>query len=63
MRAALLLAASLALAGVALAPTASAACPDTGVWVDDTCESTICTVKNVKGPWIHECWGIIGPPP
>lgn len=64
MRATLLVALALVLGGIVLggAPTAAAAC-STGHWVDDVCASTLCTVKKPTGPWIHTCWGIIGPPP
>lgn len=63
MRAALLLAVALALGGIAMIPTASAVCSTGDAWVDDTCAATICTIKSLKGPWIHTCWGIVGPPP
>lgn len=62
MRAAILLAVALALGGIALVPTASAVCSG-DTFVDEDCRNIICTVKNLKGPWINECWGIIGPPP
>lgn len=62
MRAALLLALALTLGAVTLAPTASAVCSGDTL-VDEDCRNVLCTIKNLKGPWINECWGIIGPPP